>query len=216
MCFLRDAGVASAGATLSEALEFHGWLTAVGLDSTEEGYPPELFTEVFVQARANGLLAVAHAGEEGPAAYVWGALDALGAARIDHGIRSLEDPALVDRLVRGRVPLTVCPLSNVRLKMVADIASHPLRRMLDRGMIVTVNSDDPAYFGGYLSDNFIAVQEGLGLDRAHLLALAANAVEAAFVGEARRVELRVELDAFAATAFPGPGGFRVGAESPRP
>ncbi len=211
MCFLRDAGVASAGATLSEALEFQEWLTAVGLDSTEAGYPPELFTEVFVRARANGLRAVAHAGEEGPAAYVWGALDALGAARIDHGIRSLEDQTLVGRLVRERVPLTVCPLSNVRLKVVADMASHPLRTMLDRGMIVTVNSDDPAYFGGYLSDNFIAVQEGLGLDRNHLLALAANAVEAAFVGEARRVELRVELEAFAATAFPGPGGLPGGA-----
>ncbi|MHB0979224.1 MAG: adenosine deaminase [Thermoleophilia bacterium] len=211
MCFLRDAGVASARATLSEALEYQGWLTAVGLDSAEAGYPPEIFAEVFVRARANGLRAVAHAGEEGPAEYVRGALDALGAARIDHGIRSLEDPALVDRLVRERVPLTVCPLSNVRLKVVRDMASHPLRTMLDRGMIATVNSDDPAYFGGYLSDNFIAAQEGLGLDRAELLVLAANAIEAAFVGEARRVELRVELDAFAATAFPGPGDLRAGA-----
>lgn len=206
MCFLRDAGAESAAATLSEALEFSERLVGVGLDSAEAGHPPGLFAAVFARARAAGLRAVAHAGEEGPAEYVLGALDALGAERVDHGIHSLDDPALVARLARERVPLTVCPLSNVRLKVVPNMASHPLRSMIARGLVVTVNSDDPAYFGGYLSDNFIAAQRALGLDRAELLGLAANAVEAAFVTEARRWELRAELDAFAATAFPGPGG----------
>ncbi len=212
MCFLRDAGVESAAATLTEAMEYRDLLTGVGLDSTEVGYPPELFAGVFATARAAGLRAVAHAGEEGPPEYVRGALDALGAERIDHGVRSLEDPALVRRLVRGRVPLTVCPLSNVRLKVVPDMESHPLRMMLESGLVVTVNSDDPAYFGGYLSDNFRAVQRGLGLDRAQLLTLAANAVEAAFVDEGRRARLRADLDVYAETAPLGaaaPGGHGV-------
>lgn len=211
MCFLRDAGVESAEATLAQAMEFRDLLTGVGLDSTEAGYPPELFAGVFATARAAGLRAVAHAGEEGPPEYVTGALDALGAERIDHGVRILEDPVLVDRLVRERVPLTVCPLSNVRLRVVPDMESHPLRTMLELGIVATVNSDDPAYFGGYLSDNFIAVQRELGTDRAQLLTLAANAVAAAFVEEDRRRELGVELDEFAATAFPGPGDHREGA-----
>lgn len=198
MCFLRDRTIASAEETLDQALPFRGWLTAVGLDSAEVGNPPERFAAVFARARAAGLLAVAHAGEEGPPAYIRQALDLLHVARIDHGVRCLEDPGLVERLVAERMPLTVCPLSNVRLRVFPTLEHHNLRLMLERGLRVTVNSDDPAYFGGYITDNLLAVQRALGLNRSHLLALAGNAVEAAFVDEGRRQELRAELETYAA------------------
>ena len=198
MCFLRDRTVESAEETLDQALPFGGWLTAVGLDSAEVGNPPERFAPVFERARAAGLLAVAHAGEEGPPTYIRQALDLLHVARIDHGVRCLEDPGLVERLVAERMPLTVCPLSNVRLRVFPTLERHNLRRMLERGLAVTVNSDDPAYFGGYLTDNLLAAQRALGLDRGHLFALAGNAVEAAFVDEGRRRELRAELETYAA------------------
>jgi adenosine deaminase len=198
MCFLRDRTIASAEETLDQALPFRGWLTAVGLDSAEVGHPPERFAAVFARARAAGLLAVAHAGEEGPPEYIRQALDLLHAARIDHGVRCLEDPELVERLVAEQIPLTVCPLSNVRLRVFPTLEQHTLRVMLERGLRVTVNSDDPAYFGGYLTDNFLAVQQALGLDSSHLFALAGNAVEAAFVDERRRRDLRAELQTYAA------------------
>jgi len=198
MCFLRDRSVESAEETLDRALPFKTWLTAVGLDSAEVGNAPERFAAVFERARAAGLLAVAHAGEEGPPAYIRQALDLLHVVRIDHGVRCLEDPALVERLVAERIPLTVCPLSNVRLRVFPTLAHHNLRLMLERGLRVTVNSDDPAYFGGYISDNLLAVQRALSLDRGYLFALAGNAVEAAFVDEERRRELRVELETYAA------------------
>lgn len=197
MCFLRDRPVASAEETLDQALPFRAWLTAVGLDSAEIGNPPERFAAVFARARAAGLLAVAHAGEEGPPEYIRQALDLLHVARIDHGVRCLEDPGLVERLVAEQTPLTVCPLSNVRLRVFPTLGQHNLRLMLERGLRVTVNSDDPAYFGGYLTDNFLAVQQALGLDRSQLFTLAANAVEAAFIDEGRRQELRAELEAYA-------------------
>ncbi len=171
----------SAAETLAAA---HPWLdriTGVGLDSAEVGYPPSLFTEVFAEAHRLGLRRVAHAGEEGPPAYITEALDLLGAERIDHGIKTVEDPALVARLVESRVPLTVCPLSNQRLCVTPDLSRHPLKEMLEAGLNATINSDDPAYFGGYVNANFIAAAEQMRLTRADLVQAARNSLEAAFI-----------------------------------
>lgn len=197
LCFLRDESAESALATLEEARPYLHRLTGVGLDSAEVGHPPSKFREVYEKARAMGLRRVAHAGEEGPPAYVWEALDVLGAERIDHGLRSVEDPELVDRLVRERVPLTVCPLSNVRLRAVDVLAKHPLPEMLRLGLMATVNSDDPAYFGGYAGDNFDAVSKELGLSDAQLRTLARNSFLAAFLDddEPRRTRYLTELEA---------------------
>jgi adenosine deaminase len=186
MCFLRDRGAAAAMATIDLAVRYGERIVAVGLDSAELGNPPAQFVEVFARARAEGWLTVAHAGEEGPPAYVWEALDLLKVARIDHGVRSLEDPRLVARLREERVPLTVCPLSNVKLRVVDRLRDHPLRRMLDAGLVATVNSDDPAYFGGYVGDNYVEVAAALGLDDGALLTLARNSFEAAFLTDAER------------------------------
>ena len=161
--------------TLDEALPYREHITAVGLDSSEVGNPPARFAAVYERARAEGLHAVAHAGEEGPPAYMWEALDVLGVERIDHGVRCLEDPRLVERLVEERVPLTVCPLSNVRLRVFDTLADHPVRRMLERGLCVSVNSDDPAYFGGYVRDNFSAIRTALAVSDDQLVQLAATA-----------------------------------------
>ena len=180
MCFMRHLPPASAMDTLQQALPHRHLLSAVGLDSSERGFPPEPFAEVFQAARAAGLKAVAHAGEEGPPAYIRGALDALKVDRIDHGIRAEEDPALVAELARRQVPLTVCPLSNVRLCAVPDIASHNILRLLDAGVPVTVNSDDPAYFGGYLTANFQALADELGMTESQARALSENAFAARF------------------------------------
>ncbi len=177
-CFLRDLGPADAAATLEAVAGHAGELLGVGLDSAEVGYPPGDFARVFDDARALGLHTVAHAGEEGPPEYVWQALDLLGVERVDHGIRSVEDPALLRRLAADRTPLTVCPLSNVRLRCVEAIASHPIPLLLEAGVHVTVNSDDPAYFGGYVADNYLALAEGLGLGYDTLAALAANSLAA--------------------------------------
>lgn len=190
LCFLRDRPVDEALATLRSAAPRAHELLAVGLDSAEAGYPPSLFTEVFAEARSLGLRAVAHAGEEGPLAYVTEALDLLGAERIDHGYRALEDPALVERLREDRVPLTVCPFSNVRLKGVASLAEHPLRRMLDAGLLVSVSSDDPAYFGGYIDDNLSGVTEALGLGPDDVDRLVLGAIESSFLPDSRKAELR--------------------------
>ncbi len=186
LCFLRHLGEADAFATLEQALPFKAGLAGVGLDSSELGHPPEKFARAFEKARAEGLLAVAHAGEEGPADYVRGALDALGVVRIDHGNRCLDDPDLVRRLAAARIPLTVCPLSNLRLCVVEDMADHPLRRMMELGLFVTVNSDDPAYFGGYVNENYVAVQDALGLSCADLVTLARNSFEASFLEPAAK------------------------------
>jgi adenosine deaminase len=196
-CFLRDRPAEEAASVLDALIASGTPLLGIGLDSAEVGNPPSRFTDVYARARAEGLRLVAHAGEEGPAAYVWEALDLLGVERIDHGIRSLEDPALVARLAQEAVPLTVCPLSNVRLRCVDTLAGHPLPAMLDAGLAVSIHSDDPAYFGGYVDDNHRAVAEALGLDRAQVRALADHAVEAAFVDDARRAELRAEVAAWA-------------------
>jgi adenine deaminase len=198
LCFLRHLPEDDAFATLDEALPFRDRLLGVGLDSGERGHPPEKFARVFARCRALGLRAVAHAGEEGPAANVRDALDVLGAERIDHGVRCAEDPALVRRLARERIPLTMCPLSNVRLRVFERLSDHVLRRLLDAGVAVTVNSDDPAYFGGYVNDNLVAAVDALGLDADAAYALARNGLEAAFVDPAERRRLVACLDAFAA------------------
>jgi adenosine deaminase len=197
LCFLRHLSADAAMATLEQALPFRSWITGVGLDSSEIGYPPEKFARVFQRARAEGFRAVAHAGEEGPPEYIWQALDLLGVERIDHGIRCLEDPRLVARLVAERVPLTVCPLSNVRLRVFSTLAEHSLKRLLDAGLCVTVNSDDPAYFGGYVLENYHAVQTVLGLTRDDVLRLARNAIEASFLDGPARQALVTGLDAHA-------------------
>jgi adenosine deaminase len=181
--------------TLEEALPWRDSFTGVGLDSSEKGHPPSKFTAVFERARNLGLLAVAHAGEEGPPAYIEEALDLLGVQRIDHGVRCVEDPALVARLARERIPLTVCPLSNIRLRVFDKISDHNLKTLLNQGLCVTVNSDDPAYFGGYLLDNFLAVAEGLGLSRAELAQLARNSIEASFIDAPTRQNWYARIDA---------------------
>ena len=183
-CFLRDRDPAEAEALVPQLLPYRDLVVGVGLDSAEVGRPPELFERAYALAADAGLHRVAHAGEEGPPAYVRSALDRLGVERIDHGIRSLEDPSLVARLRDEQVPLTVCPLSNVALRCVDRLADHPLRRMLDAGLLVTVNSDDPAYFGGYLHDNVTAVSAALGLTADHRRRLAENSFRASFLPEA--------------------------------
>ena len=195
MCFLRHLDEAAAFDTLEAAMAHRGRIAGVGLDSSERGHPPSKFREVFRRARAAGLLAVAHAGEEGPPEYIREAIDLLEVVRIDHGNACLEDDDLVADLVRRRMPLTVCPLSNVRLRVVDGIAAHPLKRMLDRGLLVTVNSDDPAYFGGYVNDNYVAVAEALGLDRDDLVRLARNSFEASWLDGRAKADRLAELDA---------------------
>ncbi|WP_326697410.1 adenosine deaminase [Streptomyces sp. NBC_01754] len=198
MCFLRDESAESALATLEAAKPYLHRISAVGLDSAEVGHPPAKFREVYEAAAALGLRKVAHAGEEGPPAYIREALDVLGVERVDHGLRCMEDPELVERLVSDRVPLTLCPLSNVRLRAVGTLEEHPLRAMMDAGLLCTVNSDDPAYFGGYVGDTFHAVHEALGLGREQLRTLARNSFEAAFLDhdEERRARYLAEVEAY--------------------
>ncbi|WP_329037155.1 adenosine deaminase [Streptomyces sp. NBC_00178] len=199
MCFLRDRSAASALETLEAAKPYLHRVSAVGLDSAEVGHPPSKFREVYEAAGALGLRKVAHAGEEGPPAYIREALDVLGVERVDHGLRAMEDPDLVKRLVADRVPLTLCPLSNVRLRAVDVLEEHPLPAMMAAGLLCTVNSDDPAYFGGYVGDTFHAVHEALGLDREQLRTLARNSFEAAFLDhdEERRARYLSEVEAYA-------------------
>ncbi|HVO88275.1 MAG TPA: adenosine deaminase [Casimicrobiaceae bacterium] len=202
MCFLRHLSEDAAFATLDQARPFLGEIVGVGLDSSERGHPPEKFARVFAQCRQLGLRAVAHAGEEGPPAYIASALDVLRVQRIDHGVRCLEDPVLVQRLARDRVPLTVCPLSNVKLCVFDTLAQHPLQRMLAAGLCATVNSDDPAYFGGYVNDNFTSTFAALPtLTAREAYALARNSFEASFVDDSTRLRWIKDLDAvFAAAA----------------
>ncbi|MFF3952003.1 adenosine deaminase [Streptomyces sp. NPDC001890] len=199
MCFLRDESAESAMETLEAAKPYLHRISAVGLDSAEVGHPPVKFREVYEAAAALGLRRVAHAGEEGPPEYIREALDVLGVERIDHGLRCMEDPELVERLVADRVPLTLCPLSNVRLRAIDTLEEHPLRAMMDAGLLCTVNSDDPAYFGGYVGDTFHAVREALGLDQERLRTLARNSFEAAFLDhdEERRARYLSEVEAYA-------------------
>jgi len=196
MCFLRHLSANSAMQTLEASLPFKNWIVAVGLDSSELDHPPKKFVEVFNRARAEGYLTVAHAGEEGPSEYIWQALDLLKASRIDHGIRCLEDPMLVQRLTRERTPLTVCPLSNVKLRVFDSLENHNLKKLLDLGLCVTVNSDDPAYLGGYLTENFLASQKALGLTQDNIYTLAKNSFEASFLSSKEKQMLIEELNHF--------------------
>jgi adenosine deaminase len=196
LCFLRHLSADDAMRTLEEALPYTDFITAVGLDSSEKGHPPSKFTAVFDRARREGLLTVAHAGEEGPPEYIYEALDLLKVKRIDHGVRSEEDPKLVERLVRERMPLTVCPLSNIKLKVFGAVEDHNIKRLLERGLCVTVNSDDPAYFGGYLLENFVAIEHGLGLTRAELTTLARNSFEASFLEPADKRRWLAAIDTY--------------------
>ncbi|HET9201982.1 MAG TPA: adenosine deaminase [Acidimicrobiia bacterium] len=198
LCFLRHLSGEEAVATIMEAEPFLDGVIGVGIDSSERGRPPELFEEAYARARELGLRAVAHAGEEGPPEYVSGALDALGAERIDHGVRSLEDADLVDRLRREQIPLTVCPLSNVALHVVEDMSLHPLSAMMDAGLLVSINSDDPAYFGGYIGDNYRKAQQALGLGEETIIALARNSIESSFLDGPRKTALVEELEAVSA------------------
>jgi adenosine deaminase len=197
MCFLRHLSEADAEATLDEALPYLGRIDGVGLDSSEVGHPPSKFANVFARARSLGLRIVAHAGEEGPPAYVHEALDLLKVDRIDHGNRSLEDPALVARLASDAMCLTVCPLSNLKLCVVDDIADHPLRKMLDAGLHATVNSDDPSYFGGYVNANYLAVADALDLSKAELVTLAKNSFAGSFLGEQDKAKHIAAIDTYA-------------------
>jgi len=198
LCFLRHLSEEAALQTLEQALPWRRHFIGVGLDSSERGHPPEKFARVFARARELGLHLVAHAGEEGPPAYIASALDVLKVERIDHGVRCTEDPALVQRLARQRVPLTVCPLSNVKLRVFESLAQHKLPALLDAGLCVTINSDDPAYFGGYVVQNYLQTFAALPqLTAAHALQLAANSFEASFVTAEVKARWRRELDAVA-------------------
>jgi adenosine deaminase len=196
MCFLRHLSVAEAMETLKKALPFNDWIIAVGLDSSEWGFPPEKFTPVFDQARRKGFKAVAHAGEEGPAEYIWQALKLLKVERIDHGVRCVEDANLVNYLVKHQVPLTVCPLSNVKLGVFDDMQQHNFKQMLNSGLFVTVNSDDPAYFGGYIEENFRALNEASGLDPQDIYRLACNSFQGSFLSPAEKKKYMDELNEF--------------------
>lgn len=196
MCFLRHLSEQDALAVLEEALPHRAKFIGVGLDSSEQGHPPEKFARVFAECKKHGLHLVAHAGEEGPPAYIETALDLLQVERIDHGVRCLEDAALTQRLARERIPLTVCPLSNIKLRVFDRLHDHNLLKLLDAGIVVTINSDDPAYFGGYINDNFIATFEALPLQTKHARQLARNSFDAAFLDSETRQRHLAEVDAF--------------------
>lgn len=188
MCFLRDLSAESAMETLDQAIPFGERIVAVGLDSAERGNPPSKFADVFAKARAAGFEATAHAGEEGPAEYVWEAINILKVKRIDHGVRSMEDAKLVQHLVESATPLTVCPLSNIKLRVFDQMTDHNIKQMLDVGLKATINSDDPAYFGGYIGENFRSISEALDLKQADLQTLAVNSINASFLSPSERQE----------------------------
>lgn len=194
LCFLRDQPEESAIQTLKQSMPYMNNIVAVGLDSAEKNHPPSLFKKVFEEAREHGLLCVAHAGEEGPPEYIWQALDILKARRIDHGVRCLEDEKLVKRLVDEQIPLTVCPVSNVKLKVFKDLKHHPLKKMLADGLCVSINSDDPAYFGAYVNDIFLKCHEALNLTREEIYQLAKNSFASSFITENEKNKFIEELD----------------------
>ena len=195
LCFLRHLSEDAAFECLAQALPMRDKLVGIGLASSELGHPPEKFARVFARARELGFRLVAHAGEEGPPAYIWSALDVLKVERIDHGVQALQDPLLMARLVKDRIPLTVCPLSNLKLRVFPTLAQHNLRRMLDAGIVATVNSDDPAYFGGYINQNFTQTFAALGLSAQHAYQLAHHSFEASFIDEAQKRQYIDRLNA---------------------
>ncbi|OEF23630.1 adenosine deaminase [Vibrio rumoiensis] len=190
MCFLRHLDQESAFETLGQAIAFKDKIIGVGLDSSEQGHPPEKFKEVFEAAINEGFLTVAHAGEEGPAENIHNAMKLLGVARVDHGVRCVEDPALVEQLIEERMPLTVCPLSNTKLKVFENMEDHNVIELLRKGLCITINSDDPAYFGGYMTDNFMAVASAIDVTEQELAQLSLNAIEASFISESEKGRLR--------------------------
>ncbi|MDJ1176023.1 adenosine deaminase [Roseofilum capinflatum] len=196
LCFLRHLSAEDAMKTLEEALPYQDWIIGVGLDSSEQGHPPSKFTAVFDRARAQGFLTVAHAGEEGPPEYIWEAIELLKVARIDHGVRSPEDPKLMEWLKEHQIPLTVCPLSNIKLCVFETLKQHPIKQLLDAGLQVSVNSDDPAYFGGYVQENFMAIYEALDLSQQDLYQLAKNSFLSSFLSESEKEEAIAKLDRF--------------------
>jgi adenine deaminase len=197
LSFLRHLSEEDAFKTLDEALPYRSLFSAFGLDSSEKGHPPNKFERVFAKVREEGFRVVAHAGEEGPPEYVWEALNLLHVSRIDHGNRSLEEPALVAELVKRQIPLTICPLSNLKLKVVKDMTKHPLSEMLEKGMLATVNSDDPAYFGGYMNENYSAVAEALNLSKEQIVQLAKNSFTASFLDANEKEKLMGKVEQYA-------------------
>lgn len=200
MCFLRHLSEEDAFKTLEMAVDYKDLIIAVGLDSSEKGNPPSKFKRVFETALKEGFQTVAHAGEEGPAEYVREALDLLKVSRIDHGNNSLNDEELVHELVIKQIPLTVCPLSNQKLKVVANMEKHPLKKMLDAGLLATVNSDDPAYFGGYVNENFLSVAEALKLTKEEITLLAKNSFKASFLDENKKQEMIEKIEKYSASS----------------
>lgn len=196
MCFLRDQSVDSAMETLKEALKYKNMICAVGLDSAEVGNPPSKFKEVFNIARKNGFLTVAHAGEEGTSKYVWQAINQLKVSRIDHGNHTIDDPKLIKELVKRKIPLTLCPLSNLRLKIIKDIKNHPIRNMINQGLFVTINSDDPAYFFGYINDNYLAIEKAVNLKKEEIYNIAKNSFNASFLSKKEKQKLINKLDKY--------------------
>ncbi|MBY8217772.1 adenosine deaminase [Vibrio fluvialis] len=193
MCFLRHLSEADAMHTLQQALPYKDKIVGVGLDSSEQGHPPEKFQQVFRQAREAGFIAVAHAGEEGPALNIRNAIDLLGVQRVDHGVRCVEDVALVQELKQTRMPLTVCPLSNLKLKVFTEMEQHNIVDLLRQGLCVTINSDDPAYFGGYMTDNFMAVADAHPMSHQELAQFTLNAIEASFISDAEKAHMNAKV-----------------------
>ncbi len=196
MCFLRHLDEKDAVRTLETALDYKHWITAVGLDSSEAGHPPSKFKNVFEQSLNEGFLTVAHAGEEGPSDYVWEALNLLKVSRIDHGNASLDDESLVEELVSRKIALTVCPLSNLKLKVVPDLKDHSLKRMMDKGLMATVNSDDPTYFGGYIEENYLEISSALNLSNEDIYLLVKNSFNASFLVEETKQQMLSEVDKY--------------------
>lgn len=196
MCFLRDLSEADAIDTLKMAMPYREHIVGIGLDSAEVNNPPSKFTEVFKEARQKGFLAVAHAGEEGHPDYIWEALDLLKAKRIDHGVRCLEDQTLIQRLIKEQTPLTVCPISNIKLCVYQDMKEHPIKKMLELGLCVCINSDDPAYFRGYINENILAIHHALGLTKDQLYQLALNSFNSSFLNREEKKVLIQELDQY--------------------
>ena len=194
MCFLRHLDEAAAFETLNQALPYKNWIAGVGLDSSEMGHPPSKFERVFSKAREEGFITVAHAGEEGPGEYVWEAINLLKVSRIDHGNQSLDDDQLIKHIAEKQIPLTVCPLSNLELKVVNDLKDHPLMKLMEAGLIVTIKSDDPAYFGGYLNENYTCIASALNLSKRQITELAKNSIKSSFLpdGDKEKIIMQIE------------------------